>query len=123
MKYFGILILLVLSISVFASDCETYGKKAVSCYEKGHLSNYYDETGDGCGELTDNIWEVEKSTNTTVKTSTIETYEYSHMGGYSWESVCFISFINTDGKYCTFNMKTSVGTEDGDISIRELMCK
>ena len=123
MKYFSILMLLALSTSVFASDCEEFGKKAVSCYEKGLLGSYYDETGDECGEGTDNIWEVVESQNPSIETRTIETREYGYMGGYAWESKCFVSFTNVEGQYCGFHMKTSFGTEDGDITTSEFFCK
>ena len=104
-------------------ECSEYGRKAVACYELGHLANSYDETGFGCGNSEEtNLWEVPASKNETIAIDEIDVKAYNYAGGSAVDRNCRVEFRNSQGETCSFGMFLSLGTEDGEAKISDFQC-
>lgn len=122
-----IIFALVIMASSFANDhhmplCDSMAANVVSCYELGHLASSYDETGLECGTQGDSVWLVEASVNDTITARVEEARSYGYMGGHATDSTCYVTFKNEKNNICSFELTTSIGSEDGSIDITEFRC-
>ena len=122
MEKIVIIMFSLISFQAFSAGCEEYSLAAISCYENGHLSSTYDETGENCGKDM-NFWDIAPSSNNTIKSEVLSENVLDYMGGTAWESECSTTFINSKGQWCNFIIYTSLGTEDADVSISDFMCR
>ena len=103
-------------------DCETYGRKAVTCHERGYLAGSYDREGLGCGADVngDSIWSAPEFRQRYMVIKTLQQDEALPDGDTI--SVCKVNFVSSSGEGCEFKMVLYSDLEPFAIVVNDLKC-